>query len=232
VTVMTKSSMDDIVYNKLKQAILFKRFPPNYKLVESDLSKMMNVSRTPVRTAFKLLKKDGLLNIIPNKGTYIAKQTYKDIKDSFLIRVELEKTSVRYACPKITNKDLKRIEAILVDERAAYKANNRMEAYKLGAEFHKTIAKITENLTLIRFVEEIIVKTDVYDIFYILNDPKLENKYLSPDQHYEIFKALSLRDIPLAEKTMEEHLNYNSSQLLVLTNDDIDLEGLLKIDLE
>lgn len=227
---MSKSSMDDIVYDKLKQAILFKKFPPNYKLVENDLAKMMNVSRTPVRTAFKLLEKDGLLGIIPNKGAYITQQTYKDIKDAFLVRVELEKTSVRHAIPKITPKDLNRVNAILEDERGAYKANNRVEAYKLGAEFHKSIARITENLTLIHFVEEIILKTDVYDVFYILNDPKLKNKYLTPDQHYEVFKALSLRDISLAEKTMEEHLNSTASQLPIFSHNDIgDIEEVLKI---
>lgn len=223
-------SMDDIVYDKLKKAIIFNRFPPNYKLVESELAKMMNVSRTPVRTALKMLEKDGLLAIIPNKGAFITRRTYKDIKDSFLVRAGLEKMSVRLAATNITEKELHKMEENLVKEEQAYRDKNRIEAYTLGADFHKAVARASGNRALIRYVSDIIFKTDVYDVFYILNDPTLERQYYTPQQHYRVFEALKARDAARAEAAMARHLESTESQLNLLTYNDLeDLEELLKV---
>ncbi len=226
------TSVEDIVYDKLKKAIIFNKFPPNYKLVESDLAKLMNVSRTPVRTALKLLEKDGLLAIIPNKGAFITKQTYKDIRDSFLVRVELEKISVRLAVKHVSQKDLEKLESILTKEKQAYREKNRVAAYTLGADFHKYIAKLTNNRSLYKYVSDIIIKTDIYDVFYILNDPMLERKYYTPEQHFKIYEALREKDREAAEEAMEAHLMSTENQLNLLTYNDIaDLNTLLNVNL-
>ncbi len=224
-----KKTLDDIVYEKLKKAIMLNKFPPNYKLVESEIADILNVSRTPVHTALKLLERDGLLAIIPNKGAFVTKKTYDEIKDAFAVRVEIEKMSVRIASERASHEDIERLEQILEKEKNAYMVKNRAEAYTLGADFHKAIAKITGNKCLYNYVKDIIIKTDIYDVFYILNDPMLEKQYFTPDQHHDILEALRQKDASKSVKAIEEHIKSTEAQLNLISYEGLGNIGELKL---
>ncbi len=206
-------SLEDKVYNQLKNAIIKKKFPENYKLKEEDIAEVLKVSRTPVRTAIKLLEKDGLLSIIPNKGAFVTKKTYKEIEEAFKLRSELEKMSVRLAMMSINDKDINELEIILDKEEEAYRTGNRSEAYNYGSEFHMKIANIAKNRFLEKYIEDIMIRTDEYDLIYILIDPNQEKGYYTPMQHHEILKALKDGNSEVAEKKMEEHILKTQSQL-------------------
>jgi len=224
-----KKSLDDIVYEKLKKAIILKKFPPNYKMVESEIAEILKVSRTPVHTALKLLEKDGLIAIVPNKGAFVTRKTYKEIEDAFAVRVELEKMSVRLAVEKITDEDIEELKRILDREAKAYAVNNRCEAYTIGSEFHMKIAEISGNKTLEKYINNIMLETNTYDVFYILNDPMLEKEYYTPKQHYGILEAMMEKDPVKAEKAMEHHILYTEAQLnLVLYEETDDLKLILE----
>lgn len=226
--VESKKSLDDIVYEKLKKAIILQKFPPNTKLVESELADILKVSRTPVHTALKLLEKDGLLAIVPNKGAFVTKKTYDEVEEAFAVRVELEKMSARLAAKNINEVDIIELREILDKEEQAYKRNKRIEAYTIGAEFHKKIAKISGNKCLMKFVNDIVLITNRYDVFYILNDPMLEKEYFTPKQHYDILAALIMKDASKAERAMETHILSTEAQLnLVYFEEENDLESLL-----
>lgn len=224
----SKKSLDDIVYEKLKKAIMLQKIPPNSKLVESELADILKVSRTPVHTALKLLEKDGLLAIVPNKGAFVTKKTYDEVKEAFAVRAELERMSARLAAKSIKDEDINELKMILDKEAQAYSRNKRIEAYTIGSEYHKKIAEISGNKCLMGFVNDIMVKTNSYDVFYILNDPMLEKEYFTPKQHHDIFDALVQRDPYKSEKVMETHILSTEAQLnLVYFDGDNDLESLL-----
>jgi len=208
-----EKSLEDKVYEKLKDAIIQKKFSINYKLIEKEIAETLKVSRTPVHTALKLLEKDGLLAIIPNRGAFVTKKTYKEIEEAFKVRSELEKMSVRLAVKNITDNDIKELEKILDQESDAYKTKNRSKAYNFGSEFHLKIAEKAKNRFLKEYIGDIIVKTGVYDLIYILNDPKLEKKYFTPTQHYKILEALKERDGKKAEKVIQAHILTTEKQL-------------------
>ncbi|WP_366922034.1 GntR family transcriptional regulator [Metallumcola ferriviriculae] len=222
-----KKALDDIVYEKLKNGILRNNLPPNYQLVESEIAKILNVSRTPVHTALKLLERDGLIAIVPNKGACVTRRSFNQIKNAFTVRVELEKLSVRLAAEKITDDNIRQMENILAREKQAYEARERAEAYEDGANFHILISKITENDCLINYINEIIIKTDVYNIFYVLNDPELNKKYRTPGQHRDILYALAEKDTDTAVKKMEEHIESTKAQLNLYVN--YEVKGLDEI---
>lgn len=224
-----KKTLDDIVYEKLKKAIVFQKFSPNYKLVESELAQMLKVSRTPVHTALKLLEREGLLAIIPNKGAFVTKKTFKEIIDAFQVRIELEKMSVEIAIKHISDVNISELEELLSMEERAYTNNKRFEAYTIGADFHKKIAEITGNVCLLKYIDNIMNETNTYDIFYILNDPMLEKAYLTPTQHRDILDALKKRDANLAISVMQNHISTTLSQLhLIMLEDESNLVKFLE----
>jgi DNA-binding GntR family transcriptional regulator len=207
------NNLDDIVYEKLKEAIILNKFPPNYKIVESEIARKMNVSRTPVHIAIKLLEKDGLLTLIRNKGAVVKHITYKDIKDAFALRVELERITVKLAINKINEKHIKILEEYIKQEEEAYKSNNRHKAYLLASKFHKKIAEISGNNFLFRNVNDIVDKTDYFDIFFIIDDPELNKKYDSPIEHSNILNALKSKQINRAVQLMEDNIKNTEKKL-------------------
>ncbi len=224
-----RKSLDDIVYEKLKEAIVLRKLPPSYKIVESEIAEILKVSRTPVRIALKMLEKDGLVVIIPNKGAFITKKTYDEIIDAFAVRIELEKMSIRLAINNLTKKDIDELKKVLEKESEAYAVNNRSEAYVIGADFHLKIAEVSGNKCLKKYIRKILIETDVYNVFYILNDPKLEKEYFSPKQHYDILEALIHKDIIKSEKYIVNHILSTERRLNLMPYDEVtNIEGLLK----
>ena len=222
-----KKALDGIVYEKLKNGILRNNLPPNYQLVESEIAKILNVSRTPVHTALKLLEHDGLIAIVPNKGACVTRRSFDQIRNAFTVRVELEKLSVRLAAEQITDDNIRQMENKLAKEKQAYEARKRAEAYEHGADFHKLISQVTGNDCLINYINDIIIKTDVYNIYYVLNDPELNKKYYTPDQHIDILNALAEKDTDTAVKKMEDHIESTKEQLNLYVN--YEVKGLDEI---
>ena len=86
----SKSSLRDQVFQKLRSDILSGRYQPGDELVESTVGKELGVSRTPVREAIRQLELEGLVELIPNKGTIVNGISAKDVQDIYCIRSKLE----------------------------------------------------------------------------------------------------------------------------------------------
>ncbi|MGX6961583.1 GntR family transcriptional regulator [Vagococcus xieshaowenii] len=83
INIKKKLKAEDKVRVYIKQNIASQKFLPNMKLVEEDIAKELNISRSPVRAALKKLEKENVVRLIPNKGAYIApkKLTTKEFVD-------------------------------------------------------------------------------------------------------------------------------------------------------
>lgn len=90
----TKQNKDALAYNFIKNNILNGTFPPNHFIDEYELSKELNISRTPIKNAFKILEKEQFVIIKSKKGTYVSPLNLKLIKDLFQIRSTFEYTLI------------------------------------------------------------------------------------------------------------------------------------------
>ena len=74
------------------------------KINEKQLCESMGVSRTPVREALRLLKSDGLINLVPHKGAFVSQPCIEEINDMFEVMSVLEGTCARLASSKMMEK--------------------------------------------------------------------------------------------------------------------------------
>lgn len=88
-------SLQSLVYTKLRDYILSGELSDGQSIVPNRLAKQLGVSITPVRDAVNRLQNEGLVKVIPRKGTYVAKPTEKDIVELFEARKVLEVYSAR-----------------------------------------------------------------------------------------------------------------------------------------
>ncbi len=74
-----KTANSLIAYDAIKQMIVSKDLLPGEQIVEGTLAQMLNMSRTPVREAMRKIQQEGLIETIPNKGSFIKRFTKQDV---------------------------------------------------------------------------------------------------------------------------------------------------------
>ncbi len=188
----------DYAYQELRHKIITKQLKPGQRLPEVNIAVQMGVSRTPVREALRRLASEGLVIIIPNSGARLAAPTTREIKDTYMVREQLETLAVRLAVENISDRHLRRLEEAMVEEVRSIEDRD-LEAYlEVNESFHKAIADASGNRVLSEYIENILARTNAYVVFY---DPFYElESHPSIDEHRAILTALKQHD---AEKCVE-----------------------------
>ena len=88
--IKTQTFLSDQVYENLTHAILTQQIKPGQHLVEQPLADQLGVSRISVREAIRRLAQDGLVEIVPSKGSFVVNLTAEDVKEIYQLRSALE----------------------------------------------------------------------------------------------------------------------------------------------
>ena len=98
------------VYDYVKEQIISKELFPGNRVAEEEVAEAMHTSRTTVRSALSRLHYDGLVDVIPNCGAFVAKPTMVDMYRVYAVRRVLEAEAARLAATRITEEALERME--------------------------------------------------------------------------------------------------------------------------
>ncbi|MGD6816426.1 GntR family transcriptional regulator [Metabacillus sp. 84] len=167
---MEKQTTEQRVYMHLKEALLGRKIAPGTQLVEQTISEKLKVSRTPIRLAFKKLESEGLIEIVPNKGSYVVQPSKEEILSFFDMRREFEHLAVRYGLDRMEEEDFGKLNSLLKKEQEAYKNKDLKGYVNVNKEFHLYLARKSGNKFLIRYMEQLLNQNNVYlflfDVFY------------------------------------------------------------------
>src|SRR5436190_23212782 len=114
--------MHDEVVSRLRHLLIEGEIPPGARIPERELCASLSISRTPLREALKVLAAEGLVVLLPNRGSRAAKLTQKDVKDLFEVCEALEATAGELACARITDAQLREIADLQVHMVEHYRA--------------------------------------------------------------------------------------------------------------
>ncbi len=205
------NTSSDFVYLELRSKIVNKQLKPGQRLPEVKISTEMGVSRTPVREALRRLANEGLVRIIPNSGARVSSPTLTEVEGAYIVREHLEALSVSLACKNgIDIRTMERFEEIITLEEEAFAARDLDANLEANNAFHRLIADASKNIVLREYVENIILRTNVYILFY---DPFTEDVNYSAKEHKNILKAIADRDAEMAGKLIKEHLHHSHAVL-------------------
>jgi len=199
-----KQNAEELVYLKLKQAIVKRYIKQGSKLVEDAIARQIGVSRTPVRAAIKRLEMEGLANFIPNKGAVVVKPSLKEIEQTFAVRTHMEKMGVELAATVISKPQIDELLNLADDEEKVFDARNLDDYYVVNTAFHLKIAEASGNKVLYHYIEQLLERTKIY---LILFDPFF--KFVinpSASEHRAIVRALATHDSKKARRAIEKHL--------------------------
>ena len=180
-----EATLSDIAYEKIRLAILLGTLRPNQRLVEAELAETLEMSRTPIREALRLVEFDGLVDR-RGHGVYVHEPTLDEIRELYEVRAILESGAAMIAARDPDPELLGELTRI-VDESSAASLQERSEYVRLNNEFHQTVMKLSGNGRL-----EVVYRHSTYFCF----NHSLENAYDSTDiqlalqQHQEILNAV------------------------------------------
>lgn len=195
---------EEIVYQKLKNAITKRYIRQGCKLVETALAQQLSVSRTPVRGAIKRLVYDGYATYVPNKGACVIEPTPLEIQETFFVRAQLEKAAAGLAATRITPPDLDALNRYLEQEITVFEKRDLEAYYVINDAIHLLIARVAGNQVMEKYIEELLNRTRIYLILY---DPFFTMPFNpSSHEHRRIVEALAQGDSTLAEKVMDVHM--------------------------
>jgi DNA-binding GntR family transcriptional regulator len=210
-----KKSMERVVYDSLKSAILNRKIPPGNQLVENTIAEKLNVSRTPIRNAIKKLEAEGLVNITPNRGAFVIQPTLEEMIEAFEMRKELELIAVKHGLPHVQSSDIQRLNELIKREREAYEKQEINTYLSLNKEFHLFLAGKGGNRFLYDFLETIFNQINVYLLMYdVFNYSQLESEN-NCKEHEEIVELMAQQNEKKLLETLNEHLDNSLQELKI-----------------
>jgi DNA-binding GntR family transcriptional regulator len=199
------------VTESLREAILKGYFETGEKLDQNRLANELNVSRTPIREALKVLESEGFIEIHSYRGAFIAKVSQQDINDVYEIRRLLEVESARQACLVIPDAAIQDLERLLQEDQKAFENGDNELHYENDAIFHDTFMKYTRNV-LVKDILDNLNNRIMRVRFFALNQPG-EHLRESLQEHREILDGLKQRNPEVAAEKMQIHLTNSAKRI-------------------
>jgi DNA-binding GntR family transcriptional regulator len=190
------------IVERLREDILAGRLEPGSRLIEGDLTVRFAVSRGPVREGLRRLSADGLIEHWPHRGAVVRRLSEREIRELFLIRIEMEALGARLAAqaeaPDQRARFVASIEPIYSDAQ-----RNSCAYLKENAAFHDAVMALADNLELRDLAGRLQLPLIMAQVGDVLTSPVLE---ASVREHRLIAAAIVDRDPAAASARMREHL--------------------------
>ena len=142
---MKTVSPTSVAYEYIRNKIITKTVFPGNRIIEEEIVHELGVSRTSIRTAMQRLQYEGFLEIVPNKGAYIAKPTVEDIRNAYYTRTILEVHAVQLTIDAISPEGIARLEQNLKAQEELGGRFTIAEYAALNRAFHWGIADTSGN---------------------------------------------------------------------------------------
>lgn len=208
-----RSTAASMVQDELRRAILAMEITPGAALVEKELTARFGTSRTPVREALIRLKEEGLVEIFPQAGTFVARIPTEAIPEAVFIRQALECATVQLLARTVTEQAIAKLDATIARQHEAFEAGDQ-EGFHLADEaFHETLAVIAGYPGIWKIAHA--AKSQI-DRCRRMTLPVPGRMAMVMREHLLIIDAIRRHDGSAAEVAMRQHLGTLLPDLLRL----------------
>jgi DNA-binding GntR family transcriptional regulator len=173
------------------------------RILEAPMCQAMGVSRTPLREALRILSSEGLIELIPNKGAYVAQPSLKDIGEMFYVMSILEGTCARVCVEKMDDEGLRRLDDLYRKLEEHCQTEDREKYMAVNHSFHSLVQELAGNKVLSEVINALRQKILLYRYRQIYQPNRLKE---SMQEHRDLQQAFRERNPEGAERFMQEHL--------------------------
>ncbi|GAD21697.1 GntR family transcriptional regulator [Acidovorax sp. MR-S7] len=195
---------NDEIYERIYIAIQEHRLLPGTKLPEERLAELFKVSRPRIREVLTRFAYEQIVELIPNKGAFVAKPTIEQAREIFEARRVIEPAIMRRLVQRATPDAVDTLLTHVEQEMDARARGDKRAVIRLSGEFHNVCADLAGNTTLARTQRELSTLTCL--IILVYDAPPAES--CRADEHSMIVEAVKAGDAERAAQLMLSHLDH------------------------
>ena len=223
-----KRGTSDIVYKSLKNEILHLHLLPGSAVSEIETSNKYNVSRTPVRDAFKALASEGLLEVVPHVGTFVSYIDIREISDILFMREVIEQAVLRILATTYTQAQILKIRLALneqqklIQQMSSFTPEEQNEAgtrfLVLDNQFHELLFSLAGKK---KIWDMLVHSNPQYERFRALlnvgNPEAMAHLY---EAHCELVETIIQKDMDRLQQLVSNHIygGFSENADIVLKN--------------
>lgn len=208
------------VYLSLKDAILSLRYPPGQIMRKRDICEQLGISRSPVSEAVTRLAAEGLVDVVPQAGTFVARFSMDEIREGAFLREALELAAVELVAKTITDDQVRLLKRNLRVQQALVEDLDVQGFYEFDTEMHNLILRFTNYRRLAAMAETSWLQVNRARQLVLPNPRRVEDTLA---EHKAIVAALEARDPEAARETTKTHLRQLLLNLEAIERDRPDL---------
>jgi DNA-binding GntR family transcriptional regulator len=196
---------------RLRQRIVEGHLAPGAKLNERELSELLQVSRTPLREAIKMLAAEGLVALLPNRGAVVVQLSEQDVADAFEVIAGLEGQAGELAAQRIGVAQLAEIRALHYEMLAAFTRRDLATYYRLNALIHTHINAAAGNRVLTQTWANLNARLQALRFRSNFDEAKWQR---AMQEHDRMIELLADRDATGLRALMTAHLLHKRDAVL------------------
>ena len=200
-----------LIYRALRHAIIEQALEPGAKLPEDAIGERFGASRTIVRSALGQLAAEGLVELRRNRGAAVATPAWEDARDTFDVRLGLERLVMSRLAGRLTPEQIRALDAHVNEEEKAQGKDEPL-SIRLATEFHILLAEMTGSAVLARYVGELSSRCGLILALY----SRPHSSECAVNEHRSLIAALAAGDARRASALMDEHLEAVASRALIV----------------
>jgi DNA-binding GntR family transcriptional regulator len=203
--------LHDEVVGRIRAMLLEGEIRPGARIPERELCDRLNISRTPLREALKVLAAEGLVQLLPNRGSRAAKLTDQDLRALFEVCQGLEALAGELACERISDARVAEIAAVHADMVRYHRDGDLANYYRCNRFIHEAIVQAAANPVLETVYESVTAR--IRRARYIT--PMTPERWtLAVREHDAIINMLQRRDSVGLAHILRTHLRHKRDEVL------------------
>jgi len=194
--------LSEKAYRLIKEKVVTLELPPSAVIDEHVMMQQLGLGRTPIREALQRLDSEGLVNIVPRRGTFVNDISVTDLQKIFELRIVLEGFCARLAAERISTEQIARMEEVL-QELDNLEDGDHQTLMSIDRRFHRLLYTAADN----EFMTDILDR--LYDLslrLWYLVLARLREVRHSIEQHGDVLSALEQGDPDKAEAVIQKHI--------------------------
>lgn len=205
------TTIQNQVYQYLREEICSGHFAPGQKLQEQALATVCQVSRSPVREALRRLGADGLVEEIPNRGVFVRVLMPKDIEEIYEVRVMLESKAIDRLTPGIMAGAAEEFRRVLEQLRTAFAAGDLPTYTRLDTQLHRLLVSSCGNRLIFDLYDRIDCHIRQFRRYSLLEQKRFAD---SVTEHERIIRLVLEGNTAAAKEENLRHLLLARDQIL------------------
>ena len=198
-------SLAEDAADRIREQILAGGFRQGEHLVEAKIAEQLNISRGPVREAFKLLRAEGLLNEEPRRGTFVVSLSADDVREIYGLRAALEGRAARLIARAHDPATIEQLRTLADAIDAAVATGDAAAVSRADLAFHEGLCALCGNSRILEVFDRYV---PTLRALLRLDERVLRSLDEVSNQHRPFVEAIEAGEEETAARLLAEHAEH------------------------